>query len=89
MESPSLKLAASRCIMQLEPYGASAHCQAATSLKNRWESGDYNNAFRARCSFIYLAEGQGNKTKKFVISINAWIKVPHRRESFIELSKNL
>ena len=86
MESPSLKLAASLCTVQLEPYGAGAHCQAATILKTRWESGDYNNAFRARCSFIYLAEGQGNKTKKFVISIKAWIKVPHRRESSFNLT---
>ena len=34
-------------------------------------------------------EEQENETKKFVISINAWIKVPHRRESFIEQFKNL
>ena len=37
----------------------------------------------------HLAKEQGNEAKKFVISINAWIKVPHRRESFIELLENL
>ena len=56
--------------MQLEPYGAAAHIQTATVVKNCGASRDRIMHF-GPTEVSYLAEGQGNETKEFVISINA------------------